>query len=551
MNERIKKVTTVVKEKWSGFSTPVRVMLLSIPVVIIAIIILLAILLNRKDTSILYSGLSTGDAAEIGAAIEAMGVDSKDIQISGGTVRVPAEKQDELLMKLAVQGYPKTSTNYDIWKNGQSIWNTQGQLNELARQQREANIAAAVRQLDAVLSCTAILDIPETKEYTINPDKKPPSCSLTLTLNNEEKLTNEEVRAIYKIVSKAVEGLVYENIEIVDTKGRGYDYISKEEEEALGVDKSGVPVAIQRLNFQQSIQSSIYSNISKMLEKIYGENGYTLGVDARINFDSKSGERVEYYPSDPAGNGNNTGVASEHDVVSTRTDLNNVGGLPGDTPNADLSPEYPTVIVGDDEEGYYYYRNQIRYLVSYYKEEFGKDGYSLDNVSLGVTINTDNMTQTEKDDLAQMIANAAGTTADKVSVVATPFVISPNQSGSNQIYVPPVRYDPYRNMLLMLVIALGVILVILLIASLFISRSRKKKIRRRQELALAAAQAAAESNVAFEHEAPEEVDFNITSLTEEAGRESRETILKREIAEFARTSPDIVASIIRNMLRDE
>ena len=52
-------------------------------------------------------------------------------------------------------------------------------------------------------------------------------------------------------------------------------------------------------------------------------------------------------------------------------------------------------------------------------------------------------------------------------------------------------------------------------------------------------------------EMPQEVDFNIASLTEEAGKESRETILKREIAEFAQSSPDIVASIIRNMLREE
>ena len=66
MNERIKKVTTTVKEKWSGFSTPVKVMLISIPVVIIAIIILLAVLLNHKDTSILYSNLTTEEALEIG-----------------------------------------------------------------------------------------------------------------------------------------------------------------------------------------------------------------------------------------------------------------------------------------------------------------------------------------------------------------------------------------------------------------------------------------------------------------------------------------------------
>lgn len=546
MNERIKKVTTVVKEKWSGFTMPIKVMLISIPVVIIAIIILLAILLNHKDTSILYSSLTTEEALEIGTAIEQMGIDSKDIQISGGTIRVPADKQNELLMKLAVQGYPKSSTNYSIWNDGLSIWATQGQLNEVARQQREANIAAAVGQLDSVLACTAILDLPDTNEYTINPKKQPPTCSLTLTLNTEA-LTNEEVRAIYKLVSKSVEGLTYENIEIVDRRGHSYDYISKEEEEAEGLDKSGVPVAKRRLDFQQTIQGSVFSSVDKMLNKMYGPNGYTLGVDVKVNFDGKDGELVQYTPTP----GTNTGVEESRDIVDSRTDLNNVGNLVGDTPNADLSPDYPTLIDDGDHEGYHFYKNQVRYLVSYYKEVFKKDGYSLDNVSLGVGINTDQMSETDKEELAAVLADVAGTTVDKVHIVATPFVIPANSEKNPPFNIPTRPYDPYRSLLLMLVIALGIILVILLIASLFISKSRKKKIRRRQELAFAAAQAAAESNIAFENEAPEEVDFNITSLTEEAGRESRETILKREIAEFARTSPDIVASIIRNMLRDE
>ena len=104
-----------------------------------------------------------------------------------------------------------------------------------------------------------------------------------------------------------------------------------------------------------------------------------------------------------------------------------------------------------------------------------------------------------------------------------------------------------------IVVGLGILLILLLIISLFMSRSRKKKIRHRQEQALAAAAAAnaGTAPAAADQETPEEVDFNIASLTEEANKESRETILKREIAEFSNTNPEIVASIIKNMLREE
>ena len=124
--------------------------------------------------------------------------------------------------------------------------------------------------------------------------------------------------------------------------------------------------------------------------------------------------------------------------------------------------------------------------------------------------------------------------------------------GDGSINVWTDEVDTYRDMLLFVVIGLGVLLIVLLILSLFMSSARKKKIRRRQESALAAANAQlADGMNAQGGEHVEEVDFNIASLTEEAGKDSKETILKREISEFAQSNPEIVASIIRNLLREE
>ncbi len=546
MNEKIKKATTFVKEKWNGFSKAVKIMLLSIPVVLIAIIVLLVILLNHKDEAVLYSGLTTQEAIEIGAAIEELGVEA---QVSGGTVKVPADQQDRLRMQLAVQGYPKNSTNYDIWNSGINLWTTQGQMNEVARQQREANLASTIRQLSVVRACTVNLDIPDTKEYTINPDKKPPSCGIMITLNGENELTNNEVRAIFEIASNSVEGLTFDRISLADTQGRTYRYISKEEEEAEGRDESGVPIARKRYEFQHAMQEALLQELKDFLEPMYGKNGYSVTVNSRLNFDGENTETVHYEPSPE---GDNQGVLDTERWIDSRLGLTEDGDLVGVTPNADLSPDYPTYVGDLEDSGYYYQMSEKQYDVSYIKKNVEKDGYSIENLSVALAVNTDNMSESDREAAELLMADAAGTTPDKVSVMAFPFAIpSGDGSGNSHLIIPTTPVDPLRNMLLFLVIALGIILVILLIASLFISKSRKKKIRRRQELALANAAAAAENNVAIENEPPVETDFNIASLTEEAGKESRETILKREIAEFANSSPDIVASIIRNMLRDE
>ncbi len=549
MKEKIKKVTTVVKEKWSGFSTAIRIMLIAIPVVLIAIIIILANLLNHKSETELYTGLTTQEAAEIVVAIENLGVEGA--KVSGGTITVPAEQADYLRMQLAVQGYPSSSPDYEIWNTGIDLWSTDSDKSEVARQQLEARISATLRQLNSVMDATALLSVPETPQYSINPEKKPPSCSVTLTLKGDEGLKISEVRAIYDLIAKGVEGLTYDNISITDTRGHLYEYMSKEEEEEMNDDPSGVSVARKRFSFERDMEQLLLQDLEEMLTKIFGPNGYAINVKSRLSFDKKKVTSIEYFPSGDE----NSGVKHHELHIDSNVGLIGVNGLVGFSPNGDTSPGYPTIDGLDEGEEYYYKKDEIEYDVTNIKTEIEEDGYNVEHVSVGVALNKSEITERDRELVTDMVANSAGTEVDFVTVWATPFAInngSGGVGGGGNLNVVTRPVDPYRNMLLMLVIALGVILIILLIVSLFMSKSRKKKIRRRQELAYAAAQAAAANEASHaETEAPQEVDFNIASLTQEAGKESRETILKREIAEFARTSPEIVASIIRNMLREE
>lgn len=549
MKERITKVTTVIKDKWTSFSTAVKVMLVAIPVALIAIIVVLAILLNHKGEAVLMSGLTTEEAGEISAAITALGVE--DVKLRGDEIIVPEDQVDNLRMQLAVQGYPKNSSNYDIWNDGIDLWSTASDKKEVARQQREARIASTLRQLEPVRNAYVILSIPETKNYSITPEEELPTCSITLELVAGDELTNSEVRAIFALVSKGVENLTYDNISVTDTTGRSYEWISKEEEEAEGIDASGVPIARKRWAFQREMENALMQQLKPFLEKIYGENGYAVSVAAQLNYDAKTIEDTQYQPVDE----NNTGVLHHDKHIESNVGLLDGAGLVGVTSNADISPDYPTLNGVDDGEQYYYNYDESEYDVSNTITKIVKDGYDIESLTVGVAINTADMTEANREAIELTVAKAVGTDLASVSVLATPFALSSvgGQSG-NDVIISTRQVDPFRNILLSLVIALGVILLALLIVSLCMSKSRKKKIRRRQEMALAAAQAAAadQGSVAWnEADAPKEVDFNIASLTEEAGKDSRETILKREIAEFAHTNPEIVASIIKNMMRED
>lgn len=556
MNEKIKSVVTTVKTKWTDASKMAKILVISIPIVVIAIIIVLCIILNNtgKNTAVLFSGLSNSEAGEIASAIQALDGAPEVTVNAKGDVIVPAERADSIRMQMWAQGYPKSTTNYDIWDNGVDLWSTDMDKREIKRQQLETRLGSTISSMDKIQAATVNLTLPETSNYVISTEKGDSQCAVFLQLRSDaEPLTNAEVRAIYRGVTTSVEGLTNENVSVMDSKMNSYEWVDPELDNVDDdEDKSGVDVARKRLEFEREFVQVLKDGLGEMFTKMYGENGFAFNVSARLNYDAKDVESTQYQPAD----GTNAGVINHQDQVNEGGKLDEDGGVVGVTPNADTSPDYPTITGLEDGQTFYYNKNEIQYSVSNIKETVKKDGYSIDALTVGLVVNQTNMTQAEREALQSIVANAAGTTMDYVSVYNLPFSLdgtNPGVSGDGNVQIITPRVDTFRDVLLYVVVGLGVLLLILLVVTLFMGHSRKKKIRRRQEAAFAAAAqggAAAGGANAQELEQPEEVDFNIASLTEEAAKESRETILKREISDFSKTNPEIVAQIIKNMMKD-
>lgn len=557
MNEKIKGVFTKVKEKWIDFSRVTKVLIISIPIALIAIIIVLAVLLNHKDTVVLYSGLSTSEASAIAGVCSSMGIEDVTYN-SAGEVIVPQEQADYLRMQLALQGYPSdATTTYEIWNTGVDLWSTDSDKRMVAKQQLEQRLGATLTQINGVQSATVLLSIPDKKDYVIVSDKEQASASIQLRLAADKSLSNSEVRAIYRLVLHAVDGLELENISLTDQNANLYYWVSEEDDKSNG-DESGTIVGRKRLEFQREFQEVLIDALEDFLTKVYGKNGYAINVTALLNFDDKKITAEEFFPDGDT----HEGVINhqQHVTEAIGEDIN--GGVVGVYSNADVSPDYPTFNGLEEGDAYYYNKDEIQYSVTNIVTETLKDGFSIDRISVALMVNTASMTQTERENLEEIVAMAAGTDVSNVAVYNTSFALdglggtTVNAGDSHLIITPGV--DSYRDLLLYVVIALGALLIILLILSLLMSKSRKKKIRRKLEAAAANAAAGGAGGasaqgavVGSDGATPEEVDFNIASLTEEAGKDSRETILKREISEFAKTNPDILAQIIKNMLRDD
>ena len=218
MNEKLKSVVTTVKTKWTDASKMAKILIISIPIVVVAIIIVLCVLLNsNKSTAVLFSGLSSTEAGEISAAIQELGVTEVTVNANGDVI-VPAEQENTLRMQMWVQGYPKSTTNYDIWNNGVDLWSTDMDKREVKRQQLETRLGATIASFDGVQAATVNLTLPESSNYVISDKKGDSQCAVFLQLREGKELTNDEVRAIYRGVTSSIEGLKTENVSIMDSK---------------------------------------------------------------------------------------------------------------------------------------------------------------------------------------------------------------------------------------------------------------------------------------------------------------------------------------------
>ncbi len=552
VKETLGKLLGGVKTKWSDMGRKGHVIFFSVAGVVIISAVIAIILATRTDYAVLYPGASAEEATEILAVVKnELGATEVSVNDNGDII-VPKKEVENLRVQLSIKGYPKSTFNYDLWQNGKDLFSTESDKRVLEKQQLQENLRATLAMFDGVESSVVILSIPETNDYVIGGSRDEPSASVLLQVSKE--LTNDTIKGIYNLVRTAVPGLEEDNITVTDGSG---NLLSYDDMPVLVVDNDEeIELYYKRLEVQNSITKILKDKLEDIFDGVFSD--YRVGVDVQLNYDSEVLQSTEYTPSVDE-EGNRGGMVSNENYVSAGGGVAQEGGLVGTTVDADISPDYPTLEVGEGSDFYYEWQKQINYLVNEEIRQVEKDGYSYDNISATVVVDATGLSQAEIEQWQGVIANAIGADFEKVSFMASPFMLDSTGGAGGLGGDGTVVVSGQKNSLIFAIIALGVLLVILLVIALVASGSGKKRAKARREGAMAATlHPNPATPVDYDAEARREVnydeppeDFEIRSLTEDDGEETREAILKREIREFSKTNPEIVAQLIRTWMRND
>lgn len=547
------KIWTPIKDKVSSLSKKTIIIISAVLGVLILSIVIFSVIMSQTRYAVLYTGVTNTEASEIVQyARETLGV--TDIKINGnGDILVDEKQAEDVRVALAVANYPKSGFNYDII-DGTNAFSTNTEIKERQKRQLEANLMVTLRNFNKVSDALVILNIPPKDDYVLTSQQVPSSASVALTLT--EDLTAEAVDGMYNLVATSVPGLNRDNITITDQNGIQLfaDYSTpniQEQSEAL-------QMQYKRMAYKKDVQVDLEDSIKGILDGAFEDVRVSVGVI--LNFDKQVSEVLEYTAPNRDEDGNMFGIVDNETIKQATGGVGSSGGLPGTATNADISPDYPTLAVDEDGQYYTEYQRVINYKVNETKKQIEKDGCTFDRLSASVVVKSNNdFTEEEETRWRNTIANAIGADPEFVSIKTAPFVELTNPDiNSNPINIATISSE--GMILLAVIIVLGVVLIVLLILALNAPGARRK--RRSGGYAANTVPAAAGAAVGggeegegeyMQGDRPARVDdgeFELTSLNADAP-ETREEALKREIQDFSKNNPEIVAQLIRNWMRGD
>lgn len=562
VKETLAKIGNFLKSKFSSLSKKTIILISAGLAVILVSAIVLAAIMSQVHYAVLFKDASASEATEIVTyARETLGV--QDIKINAsGDILVPEDKVEEMRVSMSIAGFPKSTFNYDIWNNGVTMFSTDATLRENQKQQLQNNLMATLRTFTNVTDAIVILGIPEERRYVLDEYKEEPTASVALTLRDD--LLPEQIDGMYNLVANSVPGLLRENITITDQNGIQLSpemttNTAKEEEEKL-------QIYYKRLSYRDKLKEEYEDAIKTVMLNTF--DGINVSVGLTLDFDSMVTEEIEYTGSnqdliyDDEGNVIGTkqsGIIDREQIKNAAGGVAKEGGMVGTPVDSDISPDYPTLEVGENGEFYYEYTRDINHLVNQRKRQIEKDGYSIGSLSAAVVVRSNNsLTADEETRWRNTIANAIAANVENVSIMTTPFIETTNPIiDGAALNIGSVSSQ--SMVMIAIIIILGIVLIVLLILALNAPGSRKKRRSAAHLVSTPIPATEAGEGYGYGEEGGgemlnpgrmEETEFELTSLSEEQP-ETRDEALKREIRDFSKNNPEIVAQLIRSWMRGE
>ena len=299
---------------------------------------------KTADMVLLYKDLSVLDAADVAETLKEMRI-PHEISRGGTVISVPSQHLYEARMNLAREGLPRDGTvGFEIFDKT-SFGATDFTQKMNYRRALQGELTRTILQLEEIEAARVHIAIPESELYTDR--EKPTSASVLIKMKRGSVLTRGQVEGIVRLVASSVEGLVSNNITIVDVEGN--TLFAGEDSTQTG---PMTLLTMNQLEAKRLYEKDMERSIEGMLTQVLGQRKVVVRVNADIDFDHKE-QNTETFQPLPSGYGVVREEARIRDI-KTSSSTTPSGGIPGTFSNINAGSGENGGILGyriDDSQG--------------------------------------------------------------------------------------------------------------------------------------------------------------------------------------------------------
>ena len=265
--------------------------------------------------------------AEAGQVIDQLQKLGEKVQYGqmGDLIMVPAERVNELRMKLATLGYPKSAPSGYELMDKQSFG--QSQLQERTNLQRAlgSRLEQQIATISAVQSVKVMVALPHQNGFYREQDKA--SASVALTLQPGHVLDRTQVAGIVHMTATAVPGLAPKAVTITDQDGH---WLTQPEGD-LRADLT----AQQRAHLRET-EARLLKRVNEILEPALGADNLRATVTAELDFNQVESTSEAFSPNQ--GEQAKTIIRSQRTLEAAGATQPQPTGVPGAASNQAPTP---------------------------------------------------------------------------------------------------------------------------------------------------------------------------------------------------------------------
>ncbi|NCO02776.1 MAG: flagellar M-ring protein FliF [Alphaproteobacteria bacterium] len=252
---------------------------------LVTFLIFISMRVSSPDFSLLYSDLSTGDAAAMASQLEQAQIPYQ-VSDDSSSILVPANDVGRSRMLLAEAGLPNGgSIGYELFDKQSGFGTTNDIVNLNKVRALEGELARTITSLEPVKTARVHLVLPQRELFSR--ENRPASGSVALGLQNGAALDADQIAAIQSLVAAAVPQLKASSVALIDQNGK---LLARGDEE--GVEQANLKAEEMRLNYEQRMTRSV----EDLVGRIVGYGKVRASVTADLNFDRVSTNEEVFDP---------------------------------------------------------------------------------------------------------------------------------------------------------------------------------------------------------------------------------------------------------------